>query len=179
MAYLAVLSATQGRSAGVAATLGVTLGLSVYMTLAAVGLGAALANDPLTLQALRLFGVIYLLVLAYEAWAPGRENAPALAPTGIQAPFLRGFLANLFNAKAAIFYTLLLPRFIAPDGAPLWAQALGYGALHLAVATTVHLAMVFGAARAHGAVVAAADRPAVRAGFALALVATALWLAVD
>ena len=178
MAYLALLAATQGRRAGLAAVAGVTAGLAVYAGLAAIGLGALLQDSPLTLQALRLFGVMYLLFLAYEAWAPERENSPALAPSGIQTPFWRGFMANIFNAKAAIFYTLLLPRFMQEDGLPLWAQALLLGAGHLAVATTIHVIMVVGAAQAHGFVQSAIKRPSVRAFFALALVATALWLAL-
>jgi threonine/homoserine/homoserine lactone efflux protein len=178
MAYLALLAASQGRKAGFAATAGVSLGLSVYALAAALGLGAVLQNSPLTLQSLRLFGVLYLLFLAYEAWAPDRENSPALAPAGVQTPFWRGFLANIFNAKAAIFYALLLPRFMAEDGLPLWGQALLLSAGHIAVATAVHVAMVIGAAQAHGLVAAATQRPEVRAGFALALVATALWLAL-
>lgn len=178
MAYLALLAASQGRRAGLAAAAGVALGLSVYAVAAALGLGAVLQHSPLTLQSFRLFGVLYLLFLAYEAWAPNRDNSPALAPTGVQTPFWRGFIANVFNAKAAIFYALLLPRFMEGEGLPLWAQALLLGAGHIAVATAVHVLMVLGAAQAHGIVQSAMQRPAVRAGFALALIATALWLAL-
>jgi threonine/homoserine/homoserine lactone efflux protein len=178
MAYLALLAASQGWRAGLSASIGVTLGLGVYAGLAAFGLGALLQHSPITLQSLRLFGVLYLLFLAYEAWAPERENSPAMAPSGVQTPFWRGFLANLFNAKAAIFYALILPRFMQENGMPLWAQALLLGAGHLAVATLIHVTMVLGAAQAHGMVQSAIERPAVRGLFALALIATALWLAL-
>lgn len=178
MAYLSLLAATQGRRAGLAAAVGATLGLAVHAGLAAAGLGAILQNDPMTLQAFRLFGVLYLLFLAFEAWAPLQRAEPTLAPTGVQGPFARGLIANLLNAKSIIFYALVLPRFMRAEGAPLWLQAAGLGAAHLCIASGVHAALVIGAAQAHGLVVDAIQRPAVRAVFALALVATALWLAL-
>jgi threonine/homoserine/homoserine lactone efflux protein len=178
MAYLALLSANQGRLAGLRAVAGVTAGLGFYALLAAAGLGTVVRDTPQLLALLRAAGVVYLLYLAFEAWAPQRENSPARSPTGWQSPFWRGFLTNVLNAKAAIFYTLLLPRFIDPGAGQIGAQALGLGAVQLTVATLVHLSIVLGASRAHAVVSGAQHHPLVRAGFALALVATALWLAL-
>ncbi len=182
MTYLALLAANQGRRAGFAAALGVGLGLSAYAALAAFGLGSILAHNPLLLRVLRAAGAGYLVYLAWEAWAPTRENSPGLAPMGVpnsfwHSPFWRGLITNLFNAKAAVFYTLLLPRFMETGAAPYWLQGLRLGATHIAVATAVHATIILGAAQAHGFVSAAADRAPVRAAFAAALIATAFWLA--
>ena len=68
MAYLAILSATKGRRAGFAATLGVALGLSIVGLAAVLGLTALIANSRMLYEILRWGGVVYLLWLAYEGW---------------------------------------------------------------------------------------------------------------
>ena len=68
MAYLAILSATKGRRAGFAATLGVAVGLSMVGLAAVLGLTVLVANSPMLYEVLRWGGVVYLLWLAYEGW---------------------------------------------------------------------------------------------------------------
>ena len=53
MAYLAALSLSQGRRAGIAAVAGIAIGLSVYGVAAALGLGALIANSRFLYEALR------------------------------------------------------------------------------------------------------------------------------
>ena len=65
MAYLAVLSASKGRRAGFAATLGIALGLLIVGLAAALGLTAIIANSRWVYEALRWGGVFYLLWLAW------------------------------------------------------------------------------------------------------------------
>ena len=57
MAYLAVVSATQGRRPGFAAVAGVALGLSIVGLAAALGLAALIGASPVLYQALRWGGV--------------------------------------------------------------------------------------------------------------------------
>lgn len=56
MAYLAVLSASNGRRAGFAATLGGALGLMLIGLAAALGVATLIANSPLMYQLLRWGG---------------------------------------------------------------------------------------------------------------------------
>lgn len=180
MAYLATLSLQEGRRAGLLAVAGIGLGLSVYLGMAVAGLGTLVAAQPALLQILRWAGVAYLLYLAWEAWSPQKETSPS-APGTLSGnhPFVRGFIANLLNAKAAIFYVALLPRFVDPAGPPFWLQTLALGAVHIATATTIHLAIVLGASRAKGLTARAVGSKTLRLAFASAIAATALWLAVS
>lgn len=181
MGFLAVLSASRGRRAGLSAVAGITLGLSVYMIAAALGLTQVLlANRPL-FEALRWAGVAYILWLAVETWRGPSETSPVHA-RGLEGGryFWRGFLANILNPKAAVFYVLLLPRFIAPDRASPLAQALWLGSVHILVSIVIHLTIVLGAARL-GRLGPSHDsgRQMLRRLFALALALIALWLALD
>jgi hypothetical protein len=54
MAWLAMVAASRGRAAGLAAVAGVTLGLSAYLIAGSLGAAQALAQAPLAYQTLRL-----------------------------------------------------------------------------------------------------------------------------
>lgn len=177
MGYLAALSASDGRGAGLRAVAGVTLGLSVYMLATVIGLTELIAAAPGVYALLRWAGVAYLLYLAWEAWRGAVETSPGHARDVDHRPFWRGFIANVLNPKAAVFYVSLLPGFIAPDHAPFWAQALILGSAHVVVSVIVHGAIVLGAAHA-GVLIARVGQGAVlRRAMAVAIGLVAVWLA--
>ena len=177
MGYLAALSASQGRAAGFRAVLGVTVGLAFYMLLAVAGVAELIAAAPLVYGLLRWSGVLFLLYLAWEAWRGVSETSPGHPADVDHAPFWRGFVANVLNPKAAVFYVTLLPGFIADDHAPFWVQALLLGCVHLLVSFVIHSAIVLGAARM-GAVLSSAGRAqTVRRAMAVAIALIAVWLA--
>lgn len=178
MGWLAVVSAARGVSAGLAAVVGVTLGLAAWMLAAAFGLTETLLAWPALYQAVRWAGVMFLIWLAWEAWRGGGD--PAVedgAPQTRRALFLRGLAGNLLNPKAAVFYAALLPTFMRPGHGSLLVQALTLGTLHLVVAVAVHTGIVAAAARAGGPVVRRLEGPKLKAVMALSLLAVAVWMA--
>lgn len=179
MAYLAALSASEGRAAGLRCVVGVTLGLGAYMIAAVFGVTEALAASPLLYAALRWAGVLYLLYLAYDAWRGAGETSPGRARGDRAGPFWRGLIANLLNPKAALFYVTLLPGFIAADHGPVWRQALLLGSIHLAVSVVIHGAIVIGAARAGELLASASSARRVRRALALGIALIALWMAAQ
>jgi len=180
MGYLAALSAASGRSAGMKAVLGVTLGLSIYMLAAVVGVAELIAQAPLAYQTLRWAGVVFLLYLAWQAWRGADEASPGHAPAeSDQAPFWRGLFANLLNPKALVFYVVLLPSFVAPERAPYWVQALILGGSHILISVLVHGAIVLVAARAGQLLAQRARMRSVRRVLAISIALIAFWLAWD
>jgi threonine/homoserine/homoserine lactone efflux protein len=177
MAYLAALSASEGRAAGLRAVAGVTLGLAVYMLAAVFGVAEAIANAPGLYLLLRWAGVAYLFYLAWESWRDAEETSPGHADGDARAPFWRGLIANLLNPKAAVFYVTLLPSFMAPERGAIWRQALILGSLHLFVSVLVHGAIVVGAARAGAALGERVQAKNFRRVAALLIAAIAGWLA--
>lgn len=179
MGWLALVAMAQGRLAGLAAVAGVTLGLAVWMVAAAVGLTSVLVAVPAVYQAVRWAGVLFLLWLAWEAWAGAGKAVEDVGcdPERLRGLFLRGLTGNLLNPKAAVFYVALLPTFIRPDHAAPMAQALTLGSLHLIVSVVIHGLIVLGAAGA-GAVVMQRLR-GLWAGRAMAsgIAAVAVWMA--
>lgn len=175
MVWLALLTATAGRRAGLAAVAGITLGLALQAAVAALGVAAASEAFPRLYRVLHLAGVAYLLWLAWESWRDAGDPAhhrPGGGETGGEG-FRRGLTGNLLNPKALAFFVAVLPGFLpAPD----LRAALALSALYVGVATAVHAAIV---------VLAGISRrwltdPVVSARMhrvqALALVAVAVWL---
>jgi threonine/homoserine/homoserine lactone efflux protein len=179
MGWLALVAMGQGRTGGFAAVAGVTLGLTLWMLAAAFGLTSILLLFPWLYQAVRWSGVLFLLWLAWEAWAgAGHSNARvAQDPETLRGLFLRGLTGNLLNPKAAVFYVALLPTFIRPDhGSPL-SQALTLGGMHVAVSVIVHSLIVVGGATAGAMMLRRIEGLQVGRGMALGIVAVAIWMA--
>lgn len=182
MAYLAALSLSQGRRAGLAAVAGIALGLSVYGIAAALGLGTVIDNSRTLYEALRWAGVIYLLWLAWDAWKAERDGAPdpkagrKLSPL---AAFRRGLVTNLLNPKAAVFYVAVLPEFIRIDQEPVAAQTLTLSAIYVSVATAIHLLIVLLASRLQRVIETPDSRRTVRRVLAVLLAVIAIWFAVS
>jgi len=145
MGYLAVLSASAGRRAGLAATAGVAAGLLGAGIASSLGLAAIVAASNLVYEALRWGGALYLLWLAWQGWrdASGGVDDPvdANSHTGF---FLKGFITNLLNPKAGIFYLSVFPTFIDEDR-PLLVQTAILLAVYVTIATVIHSAVVISA----------------------------------
>ncbi|MCR5875523.1 LysE family translocator [Phenylobacterium sp. J426] len=176
MGYLAVVAGQAGRRAGLVTIAGVTAGLGLCLLASIGGLAELMAARPSWLEALRWLGVGYFLWLAADAWRTAGRPAD---PARIDEPrlFVRGFVSNLLNPKAALLYVSLLPGFLDPDAGRVEVQALALGLVHIAVSIAVHLAIVLGAARAADALAGDGRLVALQRGAALLLVAVAAWLA--
>lgn len=178
MGWLALVAAGRGRTAGLAAVAGITLGLAIWMVASAFGLTRVLLVWPVAFQVVRWAGVAFLLWLAWDAWCGGEGGAGQTDGDGTpRGLFGRGLTGNLLNPKAAVFYVALLPTFIRPDhGSPL-TQALVLGSLHLAVSVIVHGSIVLGAARVAGMAAGRVGGSWTRGAMALGIAVVAVWMA--
>lgn len=177
MAYLAIVSSQWGRRAGLATVVGVTAGLAVYLLGTALGLSQLVLRVGWLYDVLRWAGVAFLLWLAWETWR-GASGDPSTTDGASPHPLslmTRGFLANVLNPKAALFYIGLLPAFTEPER-DFEQQVLLLGAIHIGVALAIHVAIVTAAARAAPLLAAGGGRR-LRAVFTIALAAIAAWLA--
>jgi threonine/homoserine/homoserine lactone efflux protein len=180
MTYLAALSLSNDIRTGYAAVAGIALGLMTYGVIAALGLAALIDNSPLLYDLLRWSGVVYLLWLAWENWASERDTTPETVDGKDGRPWLafrQGLITNLLNPKAAVFYVAVLPEFIQVDGGPVVLQTLVLSVIYVAIATSIHSAIVALAGTLQATVVTGRRR-IIRRGLALALVGIAIWFAL-
>jgi threonine/homoserine/homoserine lactone efflux protein len=140
MTYLALVSASDGRRAGLATVAGIALGLAVTGLIAALGVAELIQASTIVYEVLRWSGVAFLLYLAWEGWASGADVV-AHAPVEHGRYFARGLITNLLNPKAFLFYVSVLPTFIDPALPPV-GQAIMLTTVYVAVASFVHLLIV-------------------------------------
>ena len=130
--YVLSRSVGEGRLSGIVATLGISAGLMVHVSAAALGLSKLFAHAPLAYDALRWIGAAYLLYLAWCAFAASNTT---LAPgaNGERKRLSRAFgeaaLTNLLNPKVAVFFIAFFPQFVDPARGDMAAQVLTLGAL--------------------------------------------------
>lgn len=117
-----------GRRSAVAASAGIAAGGMVHVTLAGLGLGAAVAALPWLFDVIRWAGVAYLLYLAWGAWRSGPAREDAL-PVPASRAFRAGFVVNLTNPKVILFVLAFIPQFVTPQAGPVLVQFLVYGAV--------------------------------------------------
>ena len=106
-----------GRRAGIASSLGISVGSMVHTCAAAVGLSAFLAASAWAFLAIKFAGACYLIYLGvrmvlqqHEAFAIAHQKAtPSFA-----AAFRQGVITNVLNPKVALFFLAFLPQFIDP-----------------------------------------------------------------
>lgn len=113
-----------GPRAAMAADLGIVLGGMVHVTIAGLGLGAAVAAMPALLDVIRWIGVGYLLWLAYKALRAG----PLGASTGSAHAFRDALIVSLTNPKVILFVLAFIPQFVDPARGSILIQFLIFGA---------------------------------------------------
>ena len=180
MAYLATLALARGRAAGLYATLGVGLGLSVHAVVTVFGAGTLIQHYPWLYEALRWTGVAYLLFLAWEVWWSEKENSPERADLISTAGplFLRGFLSNVFNPKSILFFVSVVPTFVrgGPGELATPLQMILFGVLYVGIATAIHATIVVLAGQLRPWLVEGRRQRLIRRILSVALAFVAVWL---
>lgn len=174
MAWLALLGASRGRIAALAAVAGVSLGLGVAGAAATFGASALISTTPWLFQALRWAGSLYLLYLAWDSWRDSTASQETQFDEPLRRYFGQGLLSNMLNPKAYLVLAAVLPQFVDP-AQPLLAQLITLSALYFAVATIIHatIAMLAGSFNRFFADQARARM--LGRVFALLLAAIAIW----
>lgn len=141
-----------------------------------LGLAAIVAASGLAYELLRWGGAFYLLWLAWEGWRdlPEGVGKPVDASSH-RGFFLRGFITNLPNPKAGIFYLSVVPAFIDEDR-PLLAQTAILLAIYVAIATVIHSVVVISVDAIRPILENQGNATVIRRVMSASLVLVAAWL---
>ncbi|WP_340681496.1 LysE family translocator [Amycolatopsis coloradensis] len=142
-----------GRKAGIAAGLGIALGVFVWVVAIALGVAAILTASAIAFTVVKLIGAGYLIFLGVKAWLAVRRGdyselkdrvAPVVAP---KEAFRQGLLTNLLNPKVAMFFLALIPQFLPHSASTAQTLQLAVLATTVAVVWTFVLATLVGSLR--------------------------------
>jgi threonine/homoserine/homoserine lactone efflux protein len=148
-----------GRRAGLLAAVGVTAGLVVWTTAAALGIAAVLRASEVAFDALKFAGALYLAWVGIQMLRSRGlplEGRPGRPESGVRA-LRQGLLSDLSNPKIAIFFTSLLPQFVQGAG-PAFVPLLFLGILFALLTLAWLAAYAFAVGHASGYL----RRPSVR-----------------
>ncbi len=136
--FVLMLSASQGRRAGVWVILGLCTGLIVHTAAVALGLAALFAASSTAFSVLKYLGAAYLAYLAWQAYrAPvGTTADGTMSPTPALQLYGRGIVMNLTNPKVVLFFLAFLPQFVDPKRGAVAGQLAMLGGLFI-VATLI------------------------------------------
>jgi RhtB (resistance to homoserine/threonine) family protein len=124
-------SLAHGRRTALWSSIGIGCGISVHIVYCLLGLGFFLKNSPAALTMVKYLGAAYLAYVGVQALRTSpRTGDLDLAGNGAAAPTSRaawttGFLVNVLNPKAALFFIALFPLAVSVT-TPKLIQA-GYG----------------------------------------------------
>jgi len=117
-----------GRGSGVATAAGVSTGQLTWTVATSAGLAALLVASEPVFTVLKWAGAAYLAFLGLQAlraafFGPPSSGAASPNPSPARpggsgwAPYRQGVLSNLGNPKMVVFFSSLLPQFVAPGQA--------------------------------------------------------------
>ena len=139
----------------------------------AAGIATLISAYPAIYEMLRWAGVTFILYLAFEAWQGERPDNSA---SDQRRHFIRGFVVNMLNPKAAAVFLVMIPGFASQiDTRPIILMT----AVYLAIATLAHALIVVFAGAFTRTLADPRREVLVRRIFAFLLVAIAIWFAVS
>jgi len=145
-AYIVGRSIAQGRAAGIASALGITVGSIFHTCAAALGLSAILAASAWAFGAVKIIGGGYLVFLGLKMLLERRArlNVPSdFDRSTTMAAFRQGILTNILNPKVALFFLAFLPQFIDPTSNAKVAAFITLGLSFVITGTSWCLILAF------------------------------------
>lgn len=127
--YVVTRGISLGRRAGMYSAFGVTLGLLVHTSFAALGLSVILKTSGMAFQIIKYLGAGYLIYLGARAIIERNKFTINTNNNNINRSkiFIQGLLSNVFNPKVALFFLAFLPQFVesGSSGSALSMVVLG------------------------------------------------------
>lgn len=156
MMFVTAQSLSGGRSAGIAASIGVGTSATLHSALAGLGLAAIVAAAPLAFEFIRYAGAAYLIWVAIQIIrSPSQLGASqGNSATGLFRAYRQGFITNLLNPKVIIFILAFLPQFTDPARGNIGLQIFLLGVLFSVTGTLVLIGISFAGGRFRNALTA-------------------------
>ncbi len=118
-----------GRTTAIRSAFGIGCGILVHVSYALLGLGLLVRNSPMGFTILKVAGTGYL---AWMGWRALQSRGPThlmvedeTPPGARRGAWRRGFLTNVLNPKAALFFVTLYTTLVSPDTSRGWQAVYG------------------------------------------------------
>ncbi|MFB4403125.1 LysE family translocator [Pseudomonas inefficax] len=123
-------SYAQGRKAGLAAAVGIALGVQVHVLYTVLGIAVIISQSPTLFLGMKVLGAGYLVYLGYQSLTNTRrislDGVAASSAASVTQALRTGFLTNALNPKIMLFVISAFTQVVQP-GSSL-ALDFAYGA---------------------------------------------------
>jgi len=112
-------SIAHGRAAALATSAGIASSILVHGTYTILGIGFVISQSILLFNLLKFAGALYLLWIGIDAFRAPPPAAPTLSDENatrtisLRQAFVQGFLTNLLNPKAVVFFLALFSTLVS------------------------------------------------------------------
>ncbi|MGE0700670.1 MAG: LysE family translocator [Hyphomicrobiaceae bacterium] len=162
MALIISATLSGGLGSGFATLVGCLTGLTVLVTVAAVGMTSVMLLMAEWFDVIRWAGAVYLVILgARQLWSWWRLRRIAATASGVGMPparhvssrarYLQGLAVSLSNPKVLLFLGAFFPQFVDPTSAP-GPQLAMLAVLFVVVLAAVDVSYTLAVARARSTI---------------------------
>ena len=117
--YIIGRSVSQGRLAGISATLGISSGAVLHLLFGSLGLSAIITTSAKAFMIVKIAGAGYLIyqgiMMLFKKSRIEANGVGQIENTDCLKIYKQGVITNLLNPKVAVFFMAFLPQFITPD----------------------------------------------------------------
>ena len=139
---------SQGRKGGFSTALGVCAGYLVHITAAIFGLTAIVLASSVLFTTLKLCGAAYLIYLGIRSLrSRGGFSSLEKKRDTASGSFMQGFLGNVLNPKAIIFFIAFIPQFINSQHGSVALQVIVLGSTTISMCLMWYVGVVLLASR--------------------------------
>lgn len=139
--FVLTQSLANGVKSGIAVVLGLVSGCLVHTTLLAFGVSEVIKRSETLFFAIKLFGALYLIYLAYQVYKSDSNinlsSSENVKERGQNKLFWTGFTMNVLNPKVTIFFLAFFPGFLFSKELNTVIQFYVLGLLFMAVTLVV------------------------------------------
>ncbi len=114
-AVVTKVSTVNGRRSGMMAALGVATAIGCYALVCALGIAVMLSALPFLSIVMAYGGALYLFWLGVSSLLSKGEMAAPATPINRKKAYFIGFLTNILNPKAMLYFGSILPQVLKPD----------------------------------------------------------------
>ena len=138
--YVLTQGITKSKTAAVVTTLGLTTGLIIHTSAAALGISVIFQTSELAFNVVKYVGAAYLLYIAYQAFKYRNEPLDLSVQNSsseLKKLYVKGFIMNILNPKVSIFFLAFLPQFVNPQMGNIPMQMIILGLIFMVLTIVV------------------------------------------
>ncbi|MBJ26890.1 MAG: hypothetical protein CL567_04435 [Alphaproteobacteria bacterium] len=138
-----------GYKVGLAATIGVQIGLVLHGIFAVLGLSIIIEKIPIALQIITVLGALYLLILAAQEVKNifNKKSTNNLSPSNSGIYYrnaaVSAILTNILNPKVILLFIAIMPGFIDLDKGPIYSQFAIFAATMIFINSVFQVSIIF------------------------------------